>query len=252
MASESDFTDLQNTDDAPTPPSSPRGPGRPRKDSAESLAGSPPPSPVAAAPKRKGRPPKAKPAEGPLADIAGMGMAGGDTRATAAALRVQEFNKNPGEKERLMDQINRFYTAFPGVFGALTPPKLSPRMSVAELKAELEFCQHVMNSRGSDRAVGGLFQAGVRSFERLLAPRLDNLSEVVRMRWPVVGPILQELTILYADWFAVGPEKRLLFIMGDCILETLEVNSDPAARAAFERRLHRDVDANMAAQYAHL
>lgn len=250
MASESDFTDLQNTDEGATPPASPRGPGRPRKDSAESLAGSPPPS--SAPPKRKGRPPKAKPMEGPLAEIAGMGMAGADTRAAAAAVRVQEFNKNPNEKERLISQVTRFYEAFPGVFGGITPPKLSAKMTVAELKAELDFCQHVMNSRGSDRAVSGLFQAGVRSFERLLAPRLDNLSEVVRMRWPVIGPVLQELTILYADYFAVGPEKRLLFIMGDCILETLEVNSDPQARAAFESRLRQEVDASFAARYDHL
>ena len=142
-------------------------------------------------------------------------------------------------KSDLVRRVHKYYERFPKQITFQLPKGFGIKMTLEEIQhvvsnVELDLCSaggFDFVCAGYEQLLGGLQDVSKRWNPLKLAlsgPVADVKGSVAAQR-SVWVPIVQELAIKYERYFAVGPEKRLLFFTVSLIMQIHNANTTPEA-----------------------
>ena len=137
-----------------------------------------------------------------------------------------KHEKEVAEKSRILRLIKQYYKKFGDEIDVPMPRKLSIKMTLEELQHLLSEVELDLNSSGAaERACMG-YEWGIGLFQdinqqmgtrlALSGPRADLKGSIAAQRATWV-PIVEKLAVKYERYFAVGPERQLLFFTASLI-----------------------------------
>jgi hypothetical protein len=158
----------------------------------------------------------------------------GDVKWAVEQLTQARRTLSPEEtrKIRLAEEINKYYMRFPEVLGhAEKKPKDVTKVSLKELEEEKRDIKQRLAEPHSFTLTEDVFFAGIEMFERIYMRRfygtkndfikfdIGGLAEHLKGNPEYIRPELNELSIEFADYLALGPFNRL-------VLKTMKAASE--------------------------
>ena len=165
------------------------------------------------------------------------------------------------EKRAIVRKVNRYMKKFGDRIDVKLPRGFSTKMKLEDLQEVLQEIELELASAGGVNYVASLYAAGMgfvqdisamyaaRTGKQVLAlsgPAADVRGSLLAQQQEWV-PIIEELAIKYERWFAVGPERRLLFFTASLVTmvhrantvgENLQQNADKPADEELQNELN--------------
>lgn len=146
----------------------------------------------------------------------------------------------PVDKSLLLDKLNAYRKRFPHL---QKRNNVTVKSSQEEILDELHFCEMQLGSADTGGFAPMMFLTGVNAVETItrehwnpLNLRLEGLTNVCKDNMDQIVPILDELTIKYAQGMYMGPEMRLVLTIGAMAATVHSANSgNPAVANALNR-----------------
>jgi hypothetical protein len=156
-----------------------------------------------------------------------------------------KHEREADEKSILVRRINQYYSAFADRITYKLPRNFGVKQTLEEVKDVLRNVELDLHASGSADYACMLYEQGIGMVQdlskwynplklALSGPKADLKGTVEAQRSAWV-PIMQELAIKYERWFAVGPERRLLFFTASLITQVHRANVTVAATRAREK-----------------
>ena len=158
-------------------------------------------------------------------------------KQTQQTQKEPQYEPEPPQKDRsaLLDKLTAYKETFPDV---KSRNKITGKSSVEEIEDEIHYVEQQLGTKDGNMAIT-LLTTAVAGFEHVTAHHfnplglnLTGLTQVTRDNQAEFQPILDELVIKYGASMYVGPEMRLLGLMGTMIYTVHAANSGDVRTAA--------------------
>jgi len=180
------------------------------------------------------------------------GVTAAETRAYAKTTAQERGQAEQQEKIKYLNLIEQYYSRLGAHIKTPPNPHLTHASPLLQIKAHLQMVQADMEESGRFVVAERLFITALR-FPGAFMPSLASMDRVAAAEYMhEVSPILDELVILYFPVVRMGPVGRLIAKVGQIAQRTMEINTDPAKLAEFERRGQQQAPASWADTFGNL